>query len=116
MPHESFAIIVGGIWFAVELKCCGFVVDGRRGGDNGLHVIHGIVKRRRIHKRLEDGSRLAVRQGVIELALPVISSADKRFNLPIPWIERYQRRLRLGNRFVASLLCQLLLPLLISLR
>src|SRR2546429_5916703 len=48
--------------------------------EDGLHVVYGIVERRRIDKRFEDRARLAARQGVIELALSsnLLSMRDRK--------------------------------------
>src|SRR5437667_3722429 len=108
--------MVACVPFAVEFERRGLVVDGGRRREDGLHVVYGIVERRRIDKRFEDRARLAVRQGVIELALPVIPSADNSLDFPIPRVERDQRHLHLWNGFVTSFLGQLALPFVIPFR
>ena len=112
--HEPFAIIVGRVWFAVEFERRGLVVDRGCRRDNRLHVIDGVVERRCIDKWLEDRARLAMSEGVIQLALSVIPSADDGFDFSAPRIECYEGHLRLGNRLIAPLLRQLLLPLVVS--
>ena len=109
--HEFLAEIVGGVFLAVEFEGGGLIVDGGGGGDDGLDVIDGIVEGGGVDEGLEDGAWLAMSQGVIQLALAVVSAADDRFDFAGAGIECDQRALDLGDRLVGSLLFLLLLPL-----
>src|SRR6202011_3328558 len=80
--HELLPEIIGGVFLAVELEGGGLVVDGGGRSHDRLHAVDGIVERSGIDEWLEDRSGLAMREGVIELALAVVTAADDRFDLP----------------------------------
>ncbi len=113
--HESFAVVIRRVFLAVEFEGGGLVVDGRGWSDDRLHAINGVVERRGIDERFEDRTGLAVGQGVIELALPVVASTNHGFDLAGSRIQGDQRDLRLRNWLVASLLGQIFLPLVVLL-
>jgi hypothetical protein len=113
--HEFFAIIVGRVFRAVILEGRGLVVDGCCGSDDRLNPVDGVIEGCRINERFEDRAGLAVCQGVIELALPVVATADDRFDFSRARIKCHQRNLSLRNRFVASLFGQRAAPFVVSL-
>src|SRR5207245_7742950 len=109
-------VVIRRVFLAVELKRCRLVVDSCSRGDDGLHAINGIVESRGVHKWFEYRAWLATRQRMIELALPVVASANDRFDLAGPRIKRDQRDLRLRDSVVAALLGLVAFPLLVFLR
>ena len=80
VTHELCAVVVRGVFLAIELESRRLVIHGGRRCNNGLHIIDGVFKSRCIDERLEDRSWLAMGQGVIQLALPIIPAANHRFD------------------------------------
>ena len=112
-PHEFFSIVIRSIFLAVKLECRWLVVDCRGGRDDGLHAVNSVIQCRRINKRFEHRSRLAMRQRMIQLALPVIAPANDRLDFSGPRVQRDQRDLCLRDRLATSLLGLIAPPLVV---
>src|SRR3984957_19872936 len=108
--HELGAVVVRRVFLAVEFEGGRLVVDGGGRRDDGLHVVDGVVERGGVDEWLENRSGLAMRERVIELALAVVAAADDGFDFAGTRVERDERGLDMGNRFVASLFRSFLFP------
>src|ERR1700723_1741684 len=98
--HRSvkfLAVIVRSVFLAVEIECSGNVLYGSNRRYHRLHALCGVLKRGGVYKWLERGTRLAMSQGMIQLAFAIIASANQGAYLPRARIHGNQRRLHLRN-------------------
>ena len=97
VAHEPFAVVVGGVLLSVEFKHGGLVVDRSCRSDERLSAVHGVVEGGCIDEGFEHRTGLAVRQGMVQLALAVVSTANERFDFARAGIQRDQGNLRRRN-------------------
>ena len=65
MSHEFLAVIIRRVFLPIELERCRFVVHRCRRRYDRLHAVHGVIECCRVYERLEDRTRLPVRDRVI---------------------------------------------------
>src|ERR1700734_3957456 len=90
---KFLAEIVGRVFFAVEFEGGGHVVHCSDWGDERREAFGRVVKSRGINEWFEYRTWLAVREGVIELALTIVAAADERTNFAGARVHRDQRHL-----------------------
>src|ERR1035437_3189106 len=95
---ELVGEIVGAPGLAVKPEGGGLVYHLGAGGERVRSALDAGIERRGVDKRLEDGSRLPLRQNVVELADAVIAPAGQRLHLAGVRIDGYQGHLRIGRR------------------
>src|ERR1700683_252780 len=92
---EFLAVIVGCVFFAVEIEGSGDIFDGGDRRDDRLHALRRILEGSSVDEGLKHRARLAGRQGGIELAFAIIASADESAYFSRAWIQGYQSDLHL---------------------